>query len=40
MIKKVIDNDDKKLTYSVLNRKCKEALERKEYEIVIMYICI
>lgn len=37
MIKKVMDNIDKRLTYSVLNKKCKEALAKKEYETVIMY---
>ena len=37
MIKKVINNKDKELTYKELNKKCKLALENKEYETVLLY---
>lgn len=37
MIKKVTDNKDKELTYRELNKKCKKALENKEYETVLLY---
>ena len=36
-IKKVFNNSDKQLTYSMLNKKCKLALENKEYETVLLY---
>jgi hypothetical protein len=37
MIKKVINNKDKELTYRELNKKCKLALLNNEYETLLLY---
>ena len=37
MIKKVENNQEKRNTYAVLNKKCREALDNKEYETVLLY---